>query len=191
MLTTLYTLLYRLSRLSVWVCGTGFLLSACFVFVEVVLRNVTTSYIGSDEIAGYVFAVAVAWGFSFCLYERAHVRIDVAYQSLARRLRAWLDLLSLVALLLFSSLIALRAWRTYQESWDFQAVSITPLQTPMWIPQLVWAVGLVFFAFNCAFLAIYVLTLLLRGQTVRANAVAGIPLLQGEAPDAAENQRNA
>lgn len=182
----LHRILFALSRGSVWLFGSGYLLIAVATTADVVLRNVFgTGVPGVYEISGYVFAVATTWGFSFVLFERAHVRIDVAYQRLGTRLRAWLDLAGLLALLLFASVLAWRGWTTLDDTLLFGARARTTLQTPLWIPQSVWLAGLVFFVLCILFLALYVLLLLIRGEDRKVAQVAGIPHVSRHPEDGA------
>ena len=44
----------------------------------------------------------------------------------------------------------------------FRSVASTPLQTPLWIPQLVWNVGLIFFAALATGLAVHAVILTFR-----------------------------
>lgn len=183
-MTTLHDLLYRLSRLSVWFFGAGYLLIALATTADVAARNLLRiSTPAVYEISGYIFAVATTWGFAFVLFERAHVRIDVAYQRLGPRLRAWLDLAGLLAMTLFIAVLSWRAWLTLDETLLFGARARTGLQTPLWIPQSLWLAGLLFFLLCLVFMAVYVLTLILRGQTARVAEVAGIAHV-GPPPDA-------
>lgn len=172
----LHSLLYRLSRLSVWIFGAGYLLIALATTADVAARNLfRISTPAVYEISGYVFAVATTWGFAFVLFERSHVRIDVAYQRLGPRLRAWLDLLGLLAMGLFVAVLSYRAWLTLDETLLFDSRARTALQTPLWIPQSLWLAGLLYFLLCLVFMAVYVLTLLLRGRIARVGEVAGIP----------------
>jgi len=142
------------------------------IFAEIVFRNFNQSlYVGCAEISGYIFAIAIAWGLSFCLYERAHVRIDIFYRFAGHRLQVLLDILSIAVLFAFSCILALRASGTVRESLLFDAVSLTPLQVTLWVPQLLWAAGLVFFAANCLFVGLYVILLLLQGRAALASAL--------------------
>lgn len=179
---SLYFLLYRLSRGSVWVFGAGYLLIALATTADVVARNafgVSTPEV--NEISGYVFAVATTWGFAFVLFERAHVRIDVVYARLGPRLRAGLDVLALLSLTGFVAVLSWRAWLTLDDTLRYGARARTALQTPLWIPQSIWLAGLVYFLTCLVFLALYALTLLLRGRVGKVGAIAGIPHISGDA----------
>lgn len=172
----IHTILYGISRFSVRIFGAGYLLIAIATTLDVALRNlVATSIPGVYEIAGYVFAVATTWGFCFVLFERAHVRIDVAYQHFGARIRAIADVLALLSMGVFVTVLSYRAWLTLDDTLLFGARARTTLQTPLWIPQSIWLAGLLFFLLCIAFLLIYTTLLLIRGRLADVSRIAGIP----------------
>lgn len=180
----LHAILYGFSRLSVRLFGAGYLLIALATTLDVALRNLfSVSIPGVYEIAGYVFAIATTWGFCFVLFERAHVRIDVAYQRFGTRLRAIADVLALLSMGLFMTVLSYRAWGTLADTLLFDARARTSLQTPLWIPQSIWLAGLVFFLICIVFLLIYTVTLILRGCIAQVSGVAGIPHAVTEAEE--------
>ncbi|WP_370205788.1 TRAP transporter small permease subunit [Pararhodobacter marinus] len=185
----LHSFLYRLSRLSVWIFGAGYLAIALATTADVLMRwlfSISTPAV--YEVSGYIFAVATTWGFAFVLFERAHVRIDVVYQALGPRLRALADLLALLALTLFVAVLTWRAWLTLDETLLFDSRARTALQTPLWIPQSLWLAGLAYFLLCLVFLSTYVLLLILRGRSAEVGTIAGIPHVAqhgGTAPGAA------
>jgi len=65
---------------------------------------------------------------------------------LPARLRPAFHAFAVVSLAAFGVFMAWRATVTLLETIEYQSVASTPLQTPLWIPQLVWNVGLIFFA---------------------------------------------
>jgi len=172
----LHTLLFRISRLSVWVFGAGYLLIALATTLDVFLRNTFSIGVpGVYEISGYIFAIATTWGFSFVLFERAHVRIDVAYMRFGNRLRALADLLALLAMAMFIGVLTYRAWVTLEDTMFFDATARTTLQTPLWIPQSLWLAGMAYFLLCIVFLAVYAVLLILRGRAADVASIAGIP----------------
>ena len=60
------------------------------------------SIIGVDELAGYAFGIAMAWGFAQALFMRAHIRVDLVYLRLAVKI---LRVLAVGALGAFARLI--------------------------------------------------------------------------------------
>jgi len=128
--------------------GGASLLAMAFVIVfEVFARKFFGFTItGIDETAGFVYACAMAWGFAFALFERAHIRVDLVHSQLPRGIQHILDATGLALMLGLAIFLCYRAYLLLEKSLSLKAVSPSPLQTPMWLPQGVWFVGLVFFA---------------------------------------------
>ena len=173
--------LNRLSHVAVWIGGGALLLSAVMVTVDVLCRKflgVTMS--GSDEITGYVFAASTTWAYSYCLINRSNVRIDAAYNFMPLWLRAILDVLGLALLLFFMAYLTDKALDVFVTSWERDSVSITTLATPQWIPQLAWVAGLVMFCITAAFVLVYAVVALLRGDPATVQRVAGAMNVEDE-----------
>jgi TRAP-type C4-dicarboxylate transport system permease small subunit len=171
---TVHGWLERVSHVAVWVGGGALLLSAIMVTVDVLCRKflgVTMS--GSDEITGYVFAASTTWAYSYTLLTRSNVRIDAAYNFMPPWLRASLDVIGLALLLGYMAYLTDKAIDVFVTSWERDSVSITTLATPQWIPQLAWVAGLVLFCFTGAFVLLYCIASLLRGDVHRVQRIAG------------------
>jgi TRAP-type mannitol/chloroaromatic compound transport system permease small subunit len=174
-LDVLLRLADRVSVWATWGAGALMLAAAFLVAIEVLLRKFfLLSLGGADELSGYAFAIGTAWALSFTLLRRAHVRVDALYGRLSERLRALLDVAGLAALAWFAFLLAWHAGVLWQTSWDFAARATTPLQTPLWIPQGLWMLGLALFVLvTCALLLRTALALLaddIAGVRIRAGA---------------------
>lgn len=175
MLERLVVLAEKLSRIAVWVGGGLVIAAAGLVTVDVIARKLFNfSFAGADEISGYVFAISTAFAFSYCLLNRANVRIDSIYNLLPARLLGWLDLLGLVLLAVFAFMVTWRAALFTMDSYEFWSKSITPLQTPLAIPQSLWLAGLVLF---CVVLLLLILATghaLVRGDLHAVQKLAGV-----------------
>jgi TRAP-type C4-dicarboxylate transport system permease small subunit len=175
------------SRVAVWIAGGALLLSACMVSVDVILRKLfSISMAGADEITGYVFAVGTTWAFTFTLLERGNVRIDALYQFLPRPVRAGLDIFSMLVLGWFMLLVTKAAYSVFYGSlgWpfgdtEFWSVSITPLLTPLAIPQGLWFIGLLLFMFAVSLVLVRSVVALAKGDFATVARVAG-PRTQDE-----------
>ena len=181
MLERIHGVLEWISRRAVWIGGGALLAAAVMVTLDVLSRkflNVTMS--GADEISGYVFAAGTTWAYSYCLLHRANIRIDALYNFLPRWVCAVLDTVAVVLLLIYNGVLAYRAWGAFSESWAKDSVSITTLATPQWIPQLLWASGLIFFELVLVFVFLYTLVGLLRGDLDLVKRVAGVPSVAEE-----------
>ena len=176
MLESIHSRLERISQLAVWVGGAALLAAALMVTVDVLSRkifNVTMS--GSDEYSGYVFSATTTWAYSYCLLHRSNVRIDALYNYLPRKVTAILDLVGLLLLFYFMSIMTYYAMVSFVDSWVNNSVSITTLGTPQWIPQLFWVAGLILFFVTLIFVVVYSIVALLQRNWDLVARVAGVP----------------
>jgi TRAP-type C4-dicarboxylate transport system permease small subunit len=172
----------RLSRHAVWYAGGLMLASAFIVSVDVLLRKLLlVSLGGADELSGYAFAIGTAWALPFTLLRRANVRVDALYMHLPGAARGWLDLLAMMALGIFVGALTWQAWEVLSTSIAFDARATTPLQTPLWIPQLLWLAGLLLFAFAWLPLFLRAAAALLQGDRAAASRLVGAPSMQESA----------
>ncbi len=169
--------------------GVLILASAVLVSVDVLLRKLASVTLGgADELSGYALAIGSTWSFAFVLLNRGNVRIDALYQYLPRAWAALCDLLAVIALLAFVSLVAWHGWGVLAQSWQIGARSNSALAVPLAVPQALWWLGYAWFVF-CAVL------LLLRGLLAFAGAdwptVNRLIGARGVQDEAAEELQNA
>lgn len=154
----------------------GAMLLACvgLILVEVTLRRLGLGALGgTDEVSGYVMAGATSWGMAYALTALAHVRIDLLRQKAPAPLRAVLDLLALGTLAAVAAAIAWKGWGVLERTLANDARANTPLETPLWIPQLLWWSGWVWFAAVSVVLWGAAAALLLGRDTAAAEAAIG------------------
>ena len=176
MLESIHSRLERISQLAVWVGGAALLAAALMVTVDVLSRkifNITMS--GSDEYSGYVFSATTTWAYSYCLLHRSNVRIDALYNYLPRKITAILDVVGLLLLFYFMSIMTYYAMVSFVDSWVNNSVSITTLGTPQWIPQLFWVAGLILFFVTLIFVVVYSIIALLQRNWDLVARIAGVP----------------
>jgi len=126
--------------------GLMLVLTALFILADIILRQLGHSLGGSDEIAGYAMAITASWGLSYALLERAHVRIDILHRRLPGGGRAFLDITAIASLALTVLVVAWQCWPVLEKSLTRGSRANTPLETPLWIPQILWFSGWVWFA---------------------------------------------
>jgi TRAP-type C4-dicarboxylate transport system permease small subunit len=149
MLDSLIKRLEAVSRYAVWASGGMLFFAAAMVTIDVTIRAIFgRSMGGSDEISGYLLAISTSWAFAYALLHRVNVRIDAAYLLLGRGLQAALDILGLLVLAVFVLVVTWRAVDLFLHSASYWAKSITPMQTPLAVPQFFWVAGLVLFALS-------------------------------------------
>ena len=164
----------RLSTAAVWVAGATLIAMSLLVCGDVVARMYfDASLAGTDELGGYVVAITSAWAFSYALFRRAHIRIDSLSRLLPYRLRAVFDVMGLLALGTFVGLMTLRCWTVAWSSWELGARSITPLRIPLWIPQFLWLLGLLFFVVVIVLLLVGSVVALARGEYATVSRLIG------------------
>lgn len=134
----------RVARFGTIFGGVMIFAAALIVTLELILRNIFNISIGgADEISSYLFAVAVAWALPHVMLSDGNVRIEALVNTIPLAFRSWILRLGNLVLVFFLGVLA---WRAVQMAWtSFETGShaVTPLQTPLVIPQSLWAIGLV------------------------------------------------
>ena len=163
-----------LSKFVVWIGGGLLIFASVMTTVDVLLRKfLNWSFSGADEIAGYLFAVATSFAMAHALLNRAHVRIDALYSVLPARVRTILDLLAFLLLGGFLALVTERAYSVWWASYESSSVSITPLVTPLAIPQGFWFAGYVFFMLVFTLMLIRIVVALFERDWARIDSLIG------------------
>jgi TRAP-type mannitol/chloroaromatic compound transport system permease small subunit len=177
-------LLGALRALNRWVAvlvGAGLLACAALVLSDIALRRVHASFGGTDEISGYVMAIATAWGMGYALMELGHVRIDILRSRGGAAVRAAFDLFALMVLAGTVSLVAIRAWPVVERSLANASRANTPLETPLALVQLPWFAGWVWFALMAWLTFLAALVLVVQGRFDTADRAIGV-VGEGETP---------
>jgi TRAP-type mannitol/chloroaromatic compound transport system permease small subunit len=129
-----------------YLSGLLFLVLAVFVTYDVIARkwgvylHLPTTRV-TDEISGYILALAATWGLAYTLRTDAHVRIDVLLPHFPRRVRAGVDFLALMLMGFFAGLISWKIWALVLDSFESGIKSSTYLLTPQWIPEGILGIG--------------------------------------------------
>ncbi len=138
--------IFRVNRMIALLVGYALIGCILLFIAEILLREIAGIALGgAEEISGYVMAGTVSWGMSYALTERAHVRIDLIRSRLRRR----------------------------GKTLTHGSTANTPLETPLWLPQVLWFSGWLWFALCAAALVFLTLVLLLVDAFDRADALVG------------------
>jgi len=175
MLGALYRRAETLSHAAVWLGGALTLASVFLICFDVLARKFfgfTTG--GADELSGYAFAISTSWALAFATLQRANVRVDVLYQKLPVRLSAVLDWISLVALAVFIAYLTYYAYGVAQTSWDQHSAANTPLATPLWIPQGLWTLGLIWMCLVLALMLLRSAIAFVTGDLDMVKVICGL-----------------
>ncbi|WP_445682067.1 TRAP transporter small permease subunit [Radicibacter daui] len=169
-------LLAGLRRANRWVVlAVGLVLFACaaFVLADIILRKTGSSLGGTDEISGYVMAIATSWGMAFALTELAHVRIDVLRARVGALGRSLFDLFSMIVLSASVTFIAVKCWPVVAQTLANSSRANTALETPLWLVQVPWFAGWVWFACVAWLTLFAALILVLRGEFEKSESAIG------------------
>ncbi len=169
-------LLQRLRRLNHGIALlTGALLLGCaaIVLIDIVLRQLGSSFGGTDEISGYVMAIATSWGMAFTLLELGHVRIDILRGRAGQRGRAAFDLFAMLVLTGTVTLIAYKCWPVLERSLANSSRANTPLETPLAWVQTPWFAGWICFAVMAWLTFIAAAIMIFKGHFSQAEEAIG------------------
>lgn len=166
---------------SLWFARAGgvmILLTVALVTVEVASRVfMGRSAVHATELTGYIMAISASWSFAYTLMCKAHIRIDALYLTFPMKVRGVLDLVALLALAMFSILVVDAVFGVLSHSYSGGSTANTPLGTPLWMPQALWFVGLVWFGFAVCMVSLRAFFGLLSGDTEGVQKLAGSPTL--------------
>jgi TRAP-type mannitol/chloroaromatic compound transport system permease small subunit len=181
----------RLARLiaqaGTWFGGALVTLVALLIAADVVARKLFGVSIGApSEISGYVLAIGTTWALALALLDRAHVRIDSLYVLLPVRLCAVLDLAALLSFMVFAGFTTWQGGKVLLQSLQVDAHSLTPLETPLAIPQALWVAGFAMFCLVLTLLAIRSIGLLVSGRVEDVHRLLGARTAQQEVAEAVE-----
>jgi TRAP-type C4-dicarboxylate transport system permease small subunit len=165
---------HAVARGGAWFGGTLILTAAIIVAVDIIIRNLfVVTFGGADELAGYALAIGSAWALAFALLERAHVRIDLLYQSLPLRLAALLDILCLSTFALFVILLTRHGYAVFMQSLTADSHSMSALAVRLAIPQAIWVLGLALFVVVAFLLLIRAFLALVAGDDTKVVRLLG------------------
>lgn len=153
--------------------GAALLGCAAFVLLDILLRRMGSSFGGTEEISGYVMAIATSWGMAFTLLELGHVRIDILRSRPGRLGRAVFDLFAMMVLTGAVTLIAIKCWPVLARSLAYSSRANTPLETPLALVQAPWFAGWAWFALVAWATLAAALISVLKGRFDRSELVIG------------------
>jgi TRAP-type C4-dicarboxylate transport system permease small subunit len=169
----LVQILVRINGYIALAAGIMLLVAVVTILADVAMRAFGHPLGGTDELSGYVMAIATAWGASYALTERAHVRIELIRNKLVPAGRAWMDLISLGALAITAVVIGWRGWGVLASTLANDARANTALATPLAWPQALWFAGWLWFAISALLLLVSVMAFMLKRDWAAVDDAAG------------------
>lgn len=119
---------------------------------------------GTDELSGYFQAAGAAITATCALVGASHMRIDILFQRLSRKPRAFINWLASITMGAMAVLMAFSAWGVLTDTLEYGSTAATPWATPLKYPQGVWAAGFVLFGLVAAWYALKSTTMMLKGD---------------------------
>ncbi|MDR1741894.1 MAG: TRAP transporter small permease [Synergistaceae bacterium] len=134
-------------------CGLAILAMGLILAYEVVCRyffDAPTSW--AQETSIYLFMWTMLAGSAYTLMQGKHVRIDLVFERLPRRVQLVLDALTSLAGVAFCAVVTWQAWDMIASAIRHTKVSATLLRVPMWIPLSSLLLGFGLLTFQFAFI---------------------------------------
>ena len=170
----IYNLIRGLSKIFAVIGGILLFVMSGLIGVEVIIRKFfALSLSGIEEFSGYTLAIVSMIAFSYTFLKKGHVRIDILYQKFSRPFRHALDLMSVLMIIIFSYVMIYFSYKTLHMSILRSSKANTTLQTPLWIPQLFWFLGTVFFAITATVVLVKLIKHLIRKEYHTATVLSG------------------
>ena len=148
--------------------------------IERAFRRPLAAVFESFELSTYAFAISTAFGMSWALASRAHIRIEVVYNALPLKVRAVLDVFAYAALAVVACTLLYWCTTTVMSNAASGARSNSSLAMPLVVPQSLWLAGLAWFALLAVLYTLSGLWLMLRQGAAPATALLGVASLQEE-----------
>ena len=111
------------------------------VLLSIVSRLLHFHVPGTDAYAGYAMAGAGFLALAHTLKRNEHIRVTLILGKLRGKAKRALELWSLSAAVLLAGLFAFYSVRLAWQSHQFHDISTSNDATPLWIPQIMMAVG--------------------------------------------------
>jgi TRAP-type C4-dicarboxylate transport system permease small subunit len=130
------------------VSSLALLVMIVLIGAEAIIRNVFGGSLQiTDEIGGYLLVAVTFLSMSVSEAHGAFHRVELVQARMGQRARIWLQITFDACALLASLLVTWQLGRLVLNSWNSGDVAPTPLQTPLWLPQMVMGLGMAFLCF--------------------------------------------
>ena len=111
------------------------------LLVLVGLSRLGISITGVSEMAAYLLVGATFLGLAYTFVHHAHIRVTLLISRRPSAVRVWFEVFGLLSALVISVLLTDGLIGLARESLEYNDVSSGFLSIPLWIPQVVLAVG--------------------------------------------------
>jgi TRAP-type C4-dicarboxylate transport system permease small subunit len=147
-----------LYAVSGWLAGLSMIGVLLMVLLTIVSRTFGFAAPGTDAYAGYAMAGAGFLALASTLKKGEHIRVTLVLGMLKGKAQKTMEIGALLIAVLLSGFLAFYSARLVWQSVEIHDISTGIDATPLWIPQMVMAIGTLLFFI--AFLDEFVLELL-------------------------------
>ena len=130
---------------SAWLAGISMIGVLLMVLLTIFSRAFGFSAPGTDAYAGYAMAGAGFMALASTLKAGEHIRVTLILGMLKDPALKLLEVLALLIATTLAGFLAFYACRLVWQSWEIEDISMGIDATPLWIPQILMAVGTVIF----------------------------------------------
>ena len=109
----------------------------CALLVAVIVGQVTARYLFGrgfvvlEELEWHLYAIGFLVGVSYCAVKDTNVRMDLLYRNYSLRTKAWLEVFTVVAMIMpFVVVMLIHSWDFFYQSWSIGESSNAPLGLP-------------------------------------------------------------
>ena len=125
-----------------WACEAALIVMLVIIGTDIFTRwALNFSFEISDEIGGYMLAAITFLSLAVCQVNDSFHHVELIQARLSPRGRALSGLLFDLLTLAFAALLTWHYFKLELSSWRFGEHAPTFLETPLWIPRLVMAIG--------------------------------------------------
>lgn len=143
-------LLDGLYSASAWLAGISMIIVLIMVIATILSRFFGFAIHGTDSYAGYAMAGAGFFALASTLKHGEHIRVTLFLGFLTGKAQKIMEVAALLIATALSGFLAYYSAGLVWQSWEINDISMGLDATPLWIPQLVMAIGtLMFFIAFC------------------------------------------
>ncbi len=125
-----------------WACEAALVIMLVVIGTDIFTRWLLNfSFEISDEIGGYMLAAITFLSLSVCQVNDSFHHVELVQMRLSERGRALSSLLFDLLTLSFAGLLLWHYVKLELSSWRYAEKAPTYLETPLWLPRLVMAIG--------------------------------------------------
>lgn len=136
----------RLSRLGLWISGILLVYMVIHVAIEIVLRSFfDTSTFSLDEFVGYAIGAMTFLSLGHTFRIEKHIRVGILKGALSGMSRLIVELICIGFTFAVTLFLTRYIWRSLARDWQRGTVSPTLTETPIWLIETAFFVGLVIF----------------------------------------------